>query len=422
MNNTKTEIHKLIGEGSYGCIYSPNFSCMGDNVDSEYISKIQILNNMEFTQFNIINSDDEFNEMNLMVGIIRETYFGKFITNIDSYYEYFAPIIKSCQVDINILQNIEKNKCHLFRDNITNYDKDEKKYISSKITFIYGPKLNVVFNKLIDEKKNNLIINEQIIKTFYHLMKGLKLLNNSIIHYDLKNDNIIFDKKRGIPIIIDFGLSFNVSSLLNAETPQQLENIFYIYYNKYLPWCFEISVLSYIVQNILFDNENKIKTDINSEINIKEINKLKSVIYYDFIKKKVLDPFVGNILSTGDINKMHKNIEDYFDYWINNNGDGDGDGDGIINKTWKELINDLKQYYMSWDVYSVCICYLEYLKKCKLIYRENENSEDYIIDDTLDDFYIILKETILFIPTVGKDNIKRKSAFDLVSILENIKF
>ena len=413
MNNTTTEIHKLIGEGSYGCIYSPNISCMGDNVDSEYISKIQILNNMEFAQFNIINSKDEFNEMNLMVGIIRETYFGKFITNMDSYYQYFAPIIKSCQVDINILQNIEKNKCHLFRDNITNQDKDEKKYISSKITFIDGPKLNIVFSKLIGENK----INEQIIKTFYHLMKGLKLLNKSIIHYDLKNDNIIFDKKRGIPIIIDFGLSFNISSLLNAETPQQLENIFYIYYNKYLPWCFEISVLSYIVQNILFDDE-KIKTDINSEININEINKLKSVIYYDFIKKKVLDPFVGNILSTGDINKMQKNIEDYFDYWINN------DGDGVVNKTWKELINDLKQHYMSWDVYSVCICYLEYMKKCKLIHRENENSEDYIIDDILDDFYIILKETLLFIPKVGngKDNIKRKSAIDLVSILENIKF
>jgi len=412
MNNTTTEIHKLIGEGSYGCIYSPNFSCMGDNVDSEYISKIQILNNMEFTQFKIINSEDEFNEKNLMVGIIRETYFGKLITNMDSYYEYFAPIIKSCQVDINILQNIEKNKCHLFRDNITNQDKDEKKYISSKISFIDGDKLNVVFSKLIGENK----INEQIIKTFYHLMKGLKLLNKSIIHYDLKNDNIIFDKKRGIPIIIDFGLSFKISSLLNAETPEQLENIFYIYYNKYLPWCFEISVLSYIVQNILFDDGNKIKTDINSEININEINKLKSVIYYDFIKKKVLDPFVGNILSTGDINKMQKNIEDYFDYWINN--------DGVVNKTWKELINDLKQHYMSWDVYSVCICYLEYLKKYNLIHRENENSEDYIIDDILDDFYIILKETLLFIPKVGNgnDNIKRKSAFDLVSIIENIKF
>ena len=77
-----------------------------------------------------------------------------------------------------------------------------------------------------------------------------------MIHYDLKDGNIIFDEVYNVPIIIDYGLSFTKSQLL--KTPLSIENlekVFYVYYEKYSPWNIDIVLLSYITQSIIINEE-----------------------------------------------------------------------------------------------------------------------------------------------------------------------
>ena len=54
-----------------------------------------------------------------------------------------------------------------------------------------------------------------LIDCYTHLLNALLILSdNNIVHYDLKNDNILYDSVKQQPIIIDFGLSINMKPIL----------------------------------------------------------------------------------------------------------------------------------------------------------------------------------------------------------------
>lgn len=67
-----------------------------------------------------------------------------------------------------------------------------------------------------------------MIHCYIHILKGIKLLlENNVVHYDIKGDNILFDEIKEIPIIIDFGLSININKLnMNVLSTGLLKNIF----------------------------------------------------------------------------------------------------------------------------------------------------------------------------------------------------
>ena len=68
----------LISQGSYGCIFRPGFTCKGSPTKKGYITKIQK-----------IASTSK-----------KETKLGKKIKKIDNYKDYFAPILKTCEVSL----------------------------------------------------------------------------------------------------------------------------------------------------------------------------------------------------------------------------------------------------------------------------------------------------------------------------------
>mgnify|MGYP000642525166 CR=1 FL=1 len=84
------------------------------------------------------------------------------------------------------------------------------------------------------------------------LYKQFQLLNdNKIIHMDVKQDNIVLKDTTNKPIIIDFGLSFDVSEF-------KAPDVFFVYGYDYSPWCIDITMISYMVNKyqVLIDFYN----------------------------------------------------------------------------------------------------------------------------------------------------------------------
>ena len=95
INNTQSG-GKIIGQGTYGCIFKPGFSCDGGKDSSaRYISKLQIKR----------DSKEGSNEV----------IFGDIIQNIPNYARYFAPIESACDVDIQAMRKHESDyaKCEM---------------------------------------------------------------------------------------------------------------------------------------------------------------------------------------------------------------------------------------------------------------------------------------------------------------------
>ena len=89
------------------------------------------------------------------------------------------------------------------------------------------------------------------------------LNNHGIIHYDIKGENIMYDKSRDIPVIIDFGLSIIKKDIKpNFNDPDyidRLSNYFYVYAPDYSLWCLDIHYLCFIINHPNSDVKNEIE-------------------------------------------------------------------------------------------------------------------------------------------------------------------
>jgi serine/threonine protein kinase len=312
--NIKKQDHiKIISQGAYGCIFE-NENKKKPKSKEEYIIKIQ--------------KKEETSE--------NETLIGKKIMNIKNYKKYFAPILETENINISSLDDEELDQCDIIHNN-----KDPKaKYESEKIKYIGKYTLLKYYMKLISNNKFiNIIIENHII-----LLESLEKLESAqIIHYDLKENNVMIQDSDKRPIIIDFGLSIDVT--------KPMESYFYSYYTKYGPWCIDIIFLSYMVNEVGKDWKTKSIT----------ANNIKFIIN-DFFEN---NPINKNLLVEDQRNIWKTKLINYFNQFINN--------------PWKALYDELVKYCFTWDNYSITVMYLFMIHELELIkYSSNTFLNDYI--------------------------------------------
>ena len=317
--NGRLEI-KMINQGSYGCIFKPGIKCDYTSKDSkDTISKIQKMNPQ----------------------LENEIHIGKKISNIANYQWYFAPIIENCEIDIHKIPKAETDKCNVIKNEETAslYNK-KPAFVSNKIRYLGNMTLDTHLFKISYNIKN---LNKSLIYTTKHLLTSIEKLNevNKIVHFDITNNNLMYDEKLGLPIIIDFGLSFETTQLLLKP----LNTIFYTT-EIYPYWCVEIYFISVIIHTKSLKDDPKNKENIVSESEINEI---------------INTFFEKNILFKIDNLKLEvKSLKDNYIHYFNK----------FKNILWKtcldELlfddINHLKEYSV-WDVYSLAVTYLFIIEK-----------------------------------------------------------
>ena len=256
--NFKNE-NKLLGQGSYGCVYYPGITCSGKLNKKNYVTKLQ-----EITFYS-------YNEIAI----------GKYIRkNISNYKLLFAPIIKQCSVSFQTIQNSKLNflDCNtlFFDSNKRNGEKYGEKYgenygenktdtlilknfLKEKLyTRYFLMYMNFIVNKTVKnyfhnyENFDKFVVD--IIRVFITLINSIGILiNNKIIHNDLHVNNILINLKNQKPVVIDFGLGLMFSKLYNKRDNtfdfKYLRNLIFDFRDDQYHVILEKRFLSFIIYN-----------------------------------------------------------------------------------------------------------------------------------------------------------------------------
>jgi serine/threonine protein kinase len=291
---SKAEQIKIVslGSGTYGCVTGKK-----DIVKNTIVENVTKIQKKEETSAN-------------------ETQIGKKIMAIRSYDEYFAPVLKTENINISQLNKEQIDNCEFIHN-----DKDgNTKYESNEIKYVGEFSLKKYLSKIITSSQEflRILLSDHIV-----LLEAIeKLIDAGIVHYDLKENNVMMRTKDGRPIIIDFGLSI--------DTATSNEKSFYRYYPNYAPWCIDIVMLSFMVNEKGTDWQEQIitKEDITKVVN-------------EYFKENY---GVTDLLLPDEVMQWKSETQQYFNLFIN--------------RPWKDLYVELLKYRFTWDNYSLTVIYL----------------------------------------------------------------
>ena len=218
---------KLISQGTFGCIFYPAIECNGSiSKNKKYASKL------------VKNNKTDLNEYII----------GKMIKNIKLYEYYYAPVVNMCSINLAKIDKRERDMCKIIRTKTAtssvnpSFAESANSYAIMKIPFIENIS---IIDYFINPETNKKEILTYILYSYDYLLQNIKTLNEyGIIHFDLKLSNILIEKSKKIPIIIDFGLSIPVSDI-RSET---YKKYFYAYSPSYYIWCIDIHIICYLVK------------------------------------------------------------------------------------------------------------------------------------------------------------------------------
>ena len=350
--NTKPS---LLQQGTYGCVYYPGFTCKGKIQKIKYISKLQK------------NNETLSNELEI----------GERIRKIKNYKNYFAPILSDCQVAVSKLQTKypqQIGQCKVVSD--AQKKSSQSEFQLNKIRYILGEDLEDTFDK------KNLATNPQpfLLDTYNYLSKSLqKLKKENILHYDLKANNIMYDKESEIPIIIDFGLSVPLDKIIpTAPDPELLSHYFFDDY-KYNYWCLEPIFIGLYASYYWYTSTGQTPpssifatptTPATLSITKEKYNQQKVADYFIEIYKNTIQKYIEfayffkpefqNKLSTifppkqpiqTTIQTFNKTFYDKWQKYVEDNQ----------SQTLLQNFQKLWQSRHSWDHYSLAVIYLDFI-------------------------------------------------------------
>ena len=301
---------KIVNQGAYGCIFYPGFTCDGKlrKRGDKYITKVQRKISTSRTEEDI----------------------GKIITTIKNYDEYYAPVIESCPVAIATLQNDEMKRCDFLRDPKAR----ELTYQSNKIKYVGKHSLG---DYLFDvSKKHPKQLYRRIVTSYLHLLQGLVFLSDkNIVHYDIKDNNVIVQTKTGNPIFIDFGLSID-------QFPMPDYTSFYTYSPDYEPWCFDICLINHILHKAVDKTTNEWETTPISKATIHEVLDeflMKNTAWVEYFSEE-------------ERKEYRTRLQPRIESWDK--------------KPAGEIIKELVAGWKSWDNYAVAVLFLGYFHTFEL--------------------------------------------------------
>jgi serine/threonine protein kinase len=325
MLQEKSKEVNLIGQGSYGCIFYPGIRCgrKQPKDPKQIVTKIQEVRRSTLDEMEI----------------------GKIVQTVPKYQLFFAPVIENCAINLSTIDSKAIDKCELDLKN------KAKHFMSNKIAYVGKFSIGKYFNKKIMEmskrqitvKKGTSSITKQveqmkkflikIITSHIYLLESILLLQQKrIIHFDLKENNVMYDEKNDIPIIIDFGLSINMESLKTATNYKRKFD--FSNYETCTQWPIESVFLIYICENIILPTD---KSFISLNQTITSTKELRESI------QKFISKHYDDHRHIGISEELQKRFEVKSIHYINS----------FIGKTWKELWDSLLTSMNSWDNYSL---------------------------------------------------------------------
>ena len=325
-------------------------------------------NELFWRKFNKIKIDEETSENEINIGKFMENTIRK---QIPTYEDMFAPIISSCKkISLGQIQNETIKKCEIVQKNYATQN-----FVTNKIRYV-GKNTLEPFLKM-EYQENPSMFYKHFFQSHLYLLNSLSILSKyNIIHYDLKQNNISIDDRKRIPVIIDFGLSFRYNEDLMTDI--DYENNFYLYYDKYPPWCLEIILISFIVQE--FKNIEHLQKTIRVNKNKKQNTKKRtstgfwktSIIGIEHLID-IVDHYFNNNYVILEINSKEK-IKMAKTKWI------DFIKKEFNKKTGEYIVRFLMKSWDTWDNYSLSVIFLSLSRSFLL---KDKDYQDILIENIL---------------------------------------
>jgi serine/threonine protein kinase len=310
---------KLLSQGAYGCIYRRGLDCFGKKELPQFITKIQKHKD---------NSD-------------RETDIGKKIMTIPHSNSYFAPVLKSCPLVLAGIDSNEITQC----DFLKNKDFQNHSYETNRIRYVgnltYG-------DYLVDTFKQH---PARFVLTFCELSKNIlaslkKIAGKQIVHFDIKENNILIHDKTRKPVLIDFGLSFDVTDLKSGK--MDLAEVFYAYDGFEVSyWTIDIAFCCYIDK--LRRTKGAWKDELVTDEQIEDV--IQNFFKYNPVfgeESRYQDAFTKE--ERNQYRTLHANM-----FRTEFSG-----------KKWKDAVGILLNYAFSWDNYGLAVMNLSLLYELNL--------------------------------------------------------
>jgi len=288
-----------MAQGAYGCVYRPGIKCNGTVDSNNYVSKIQ---------------EKKERTMN-------EPMLGKLITEKIKFSErHFAPALSVCGANLTRINKQELGKCKVFQQ------ESADEFVSIKVKYV--GKYDLAENMKKHQKMDNSTFLLHMLDSHQYLVEGIEELEKQkIVHHDIKSNNVMYSDSQNVPIIIDFGVSFQLKELYVEE---KIQDIFFTAYEKYPPWCLEITFIAAIIKT---PNWEKKPVDIETLV--------------EHLSKYTTDNPIMQVIRPG-LRQFKLNWESYLQTFSNDDG--------------KTAVNKLLAKWNTWDVYSIHVMYVDFMK------------------------------------------------------------
>jgi len=178
-----------------------------------------------------------------------------------------------------------------------------------KVKYVSGG----VLDTFITSNQSDPLILSLFVSNYIHLLRSIQfLIRIKIIQFDLKGQNIIYNKEKEIPVLIDFGLSIPLERL---EKTGEYYHYFYVYAPEYYVWPIEVHFFNFL-ENV---SQNPTANDIRSLTdryvdNNAALQTLSPQFRSEY--KKICIQFLNSFLSM-PVPEIKKKILSYWKTWDN---------------------------------------------------------------------------------------------------------
>ena len=163
---------KLLGSGSYGCVFMPHLKCNNKNTTKQAVGKVFDTNS---------NFEDELKKVQELQNVI------------DPQNKFTVPLLGFCDVKS---QDIELQSCDIMHPSkhSTHYKQIMYKYAG------------ISFHDYMAQRKGSINAFTGLVKNLEPILQGIStLIEHSLVHGDIKPANIMVTKSMDKIALIDFG-------------------------------------------------------------------------------------------------------------------------------------------------------------------------------------------------------------------------
>ena len=259
-NKKVKKTRKLLGQGTFGCVYKPSYKCNNNTNNNKNNNKLNDgeLNNKNNTNNEMVSKIMTNNNAN------NEIQNFKIIDKLDPEGKFHIKLESECYLSNNNRMEIkEKGECEIM-DNKSNFKNLKFADGGKELYYYYNQIKNVIYKNISPKNINtNIRLLYKILVSLKPIIDGLNILNEAkYTHFDIKLENIVYNIDKNEAKLIDFGVSLLHDFKIKKSDYGKAKDIFSEYSNfftsYYEVYPFELILCKHYNFKYALNNTNKV--------------------------------------------------------------------------------------------------------------------------------------------------------------------